>query len=362
MTPDVLIVGAGIVGAACARELKSAGASVAVVERDLIGGGATAAGMGHLVVLDDNEPELALTKLSVALWQEMAPQLPASAEFWRCGTLWVAADALELAGAREKLAVYQRHGLPAELLDGVSLYEAEPRLRPGLAGGLRAMGDAVVYAPVAARWLLRDVRVTHGRVIELVDGGVRLADGSVLRAGSVVLATGASSLIDGLAVRPRKGHLAITDRYPGFARHQIIELGYLQSAQGESNESVAFNVQPRPTGQLLIGSSRQYGVTDGAIDPPMLAGMLERAFSYMPDLARCNVIRTWTGFRASTPNKLPLIGKYRDGLYLATGHEGLGVTTSLGTAKILAAAVLGTPSPIPPEPYDARRFDAPLPR
>ncbi|MBM3764071.1 MAG: FAD-binding oxidoreductase [Acidobacteria bacterium] len=358
MTPDVLIVGAGIVGAACARELKNAGVKVAVVERDLIGGGATAAGMGHLVVLDDNEPELALTQLSVALWHSLAPELPATAEFWKCGTLWVAADESELAGAREKLAVYRANGLPAELLDSDALYEAEPRLRPGLAGGLRAMGDAVVYAPVAARWLLGDVRVTHGRVVELVDGGVRLADGSVLRAGAVVLATGASSLIDGLAVRPRKGHLAITDRYPGFARHQIIELGYLQSAQGESSESVAFNVQPRPTGQLLIGSSRQYGVTDGPIDPPMLARMLERAFSYMPDLARCNVIRAWTGFRASTPDKLPLIGKYGEGLFLATGHEGLGVTTSLGTAKILAAAVLGTPSPIPPEPYDARRFCA----
>lgn len=360
MTPDVLIVGAGIVGAACARELKDAGATVAVVERDLIGGGATAAGMGHLVVLDDNEPELALTKLSVALWQQLSQQLPTNAEFWKCGTLWVAADDLEFAGAREKLAVYQKHGLPAELLEGASLYEAEPRLRPGLAGGLRAAGDAVVYAPVAARWLLRDVRVTHGRVVELVDGGVRLADGSTLKAGAVVLATGASSLIEGLPVRPRKGHLAITDRYPGFARHQIIELGYLQSAQGESNESVAFNVQPRPTGQLLIGSSRQYGVTGGEIDAAMLGRMLDRAFSYMPDLKHCNVIRTWTGFRASTPDKHPLIGKYEEGLYIATGHEGLGVTTSLGTAKILAAAVLGTPSPIPPEPYGARRFDAHL--
>ena len=358
MTPDVLIVGAGIVGAACARELKNAGAKVAVVERDLIGGGATAAGMGHLLVLDDNEPELALTKLSVALWHELSPQLPATAEFWKCGTLWVAADEVELAGAREKLAVYQKNGLNAELLDDKALYETEPRLRPGLAGGLRASGDAVVYAPVAARWLLDNIRVTHGRVVELIDGGVRLADGTTMKAGAVVLATGAKSLLDGLPVRPRKGHLAITDRYPGFSRHQIIELGYLQSAHGESNESVAFNVQPRPTGQLLIGSSRQYGIDDRSIDGAMLSRMLARAFEYMPDLARCNIIRTWTGFRASTPDKLPLIGRYKEGVYLATGHEGLGVTTSFGTAKILAAAVLGTPSPIPPEPYDTRRFDA----
>ncbi len=99
---DVLIAGGGVVGAACAWELAKAGASVALVEQSIVGGGATAAGMGHLVVLDDNEPELALSKLSVSLWHELAGQLPAQAEFWECGTLWVAADELEFAGARAK--------------------------------------------------------------------------------------------------------------------------------------------------------------------------------------------------------------------------------------------------------------------
>ena len=86
--------------------------------------------------------------------------------------------------------------------------------------------------------------------------------------------------------------------------------------------------------------------------------MLRRAFEFMPALKDCAVIRTWTGFRASTPDKLPLIGHLRGNIYLATGHEGLGVTTSLGTAKVLAAGILGRPSPIPPEPYLPERFHA----
>ncbi len=339
-SPDVLIVGAGIVGAACAYELAQAGARVEVIDQSIPGGGATAAGMGHLVVLDEDP----LSRLSLELWRALAPALPKAAEFWNCGTLWIAANDAELDAARAKPG--------AELLDARQLYEAEPHLRPGLAGGAVAKGDAVVYAPVAARWLLEQARAKVTRApVESLDS---------LEAGAVICATGAFTprLLPGLPIKPRKGHLAITDRYPGMVRHQLVELGYMASAHGESNESVAFNVQPRPTGQLLIGSSRQFGVETTEIDPPILARMLHRAFGFLPFLRDCNVIRTWTGFRASTPDKLPLIGRLRGNLYLATGHEGLGVTTSLGTAKLLAAQILQRRPPIPIEPYLPERFHA----
>jgi glycine/D-amino acid oxidase-like deaminating enzyme len=350
--PDVVIAGAGIVGAACALDLVREGARVEVWDPAIPGGGATAAGMGHLVVLDGCEAELALSRLSVELWHEMAADLPAPAEFWNCGTLWVAADEVEMDAARTKYEVYTRCGLAAELLDEQQLYEAEPHLRPGLAGGLLARRDAVVYAPAATRWLLTRAGVAVKR-----QGVERFDD---IAAGAVVCATGAFTprLLPALPVRPRKGHLAITDRYPELVRHQLVELGYLQSAHGDSDESVAFNVQPRPTGQLLIGSSRQYGVEHPEIDPPILARMLERAFAYLPALRECAVVRTWTGFRASTPDKLPLIGPLRGNLFLAAGHEGLGVTTALGTAKLLTAHILQRTPPIPAAPYLPGRFHA----
>lgn len=337
--PDVLIVGAGIVGAACAYELALAGARVEVIDQSIPGGGATAAGMGHLVDLDDP-----LSRYSVGLWRAISSQLPKHAEFWTCGTLWIAANDEEMEAARTKPG--------ADLLNATQLYEAEPHLRPGLVGGAVAKGDAVVYAPVATRWLLEQAKakVTRQQVESLDE----------LKAGAVICATGAWSphLLPELPIKPRKGHLAITDRYPGLVRHQLVELGYMASAHGESNESVAFNVQPRPTGQLLIGSSRQYGVETTAIDQPILDRMLSRAFTVLPVLRDCNVIRTWTGFRASTPDKNPIIGHLRGNIYAATGHEGLGVTTSLGTAKILAAQILGHKPPLPAEPYLPERFHA----
>ena len=85
----------------------------------------------------------------------------------------------------------------------------------------------------------------------------------------------------------------------------------------------------------------------------MLTRMLRRAQEYMPGLGTMSAVRTWTGFRAATPDKLPLIGPWPGDktLFLATGHEGLGITTSLATASLLVNQVTGTKPEISIEPY-----------
>ncbi|MFZ4628869.1 MAG: NAD(P)/FAD-dependent oxidoreductase [Blastocatellia bacterium] len=365
--PDLLIVGGGIVGAACAWEAVRAGLRVTVVESGPIGGGASAAGMGHLVVMDDSDAQFALTRYSLDCWLELRPQLPDDAEYDPCGTLWIAADDEEMGEVRRKQAYLASQGAAKaiEVLDPVQLRQAEPALRDGLAGALRVIDDAVVYTPCVVRWLLDEVvrlggEVRAGEVVELLPDGVRLADGARLSAGATVNAGGISAprLTPGIPVVPRKGHLAITDRYPGWVRHQLVELGYLKSAHGSTSDSVAFNVQPRRTGQLLIGSSRQFGVETPEVEGEMLGRMLRRAVEYLPSIGDLSVLRVWAGFRPATPDNLPLIGRWPvsgaeddRAVWLATGHEGLGITTSLGTARLLVDQIVGRPSPIPVEPY-----------
>ncbi|SFU92844.1 NAD(P)/FAD-dependent oxidoreductase [Pseudoduganella namucuonensis] len=362
---DVLVVGAGIVGAACADALAARGLRVTVIEQEVVGSGATAAGMGHLVVMDDNPAELALSSYSLELWREFVADQPARHEYSRCGTIWVAADDEELDAARLKAATMAAHGLECRMLDAAALYALEPQLRPGLAGGLLVAGDGLVYPPKSARILLdralaRGARLVAGCVRAIEDGGVLLADGTRLRAGAVVVAAGSrsSQLLPELPVQPKKGHVAITDRYPGFIRHQLVELGYIKSAHAASGDSVAFNLQPRPTGQILIGSSRQFGATDPAVEPDMMARMLRHAVGFTPALRGLNVLRCWTGLRAASPDGLPLIGEHpgRPGVWLATGHEGLGITTSLATAQLLAARIAGGDAAIPAQPYLPERF------
>jgi D-hydroxyproline dehydrogenase subunit beta len=358
---DVIIVGAGIVGAACADELSRRGMSVTVVDEDWIGGGATAAGMGHIVVMDDSEAQFALTRYSQQLWQTLRPELPDDVEYEQTGTIWVAADDEEMAEVRRKREYYTQRGVSAEELDAQSLKRFEPNLREGLAGGLRVPEDGVLYPPCAARFLMdraqrRGAKLQLGQhVAHMGEGSVRLHDGAEMRARFIVNAAGASAgdLTPGVEIKKRKGHLVITDRYPGFLRHQLVELGYLKSAHSVTSDSVAFNAQPRRTGQILIGSSRQYGAEHKEVDHAILARMLRRAEQYMPGLAQMSAVRVWTGFRAATPDKLPLIGPWpaNPSLFLATGHEGLGITTSLGTARILADQITGATPEISLEPY-----------
>jgi glycine/D-amino acid oxidase-like deaminating enzyme len=368
---DVAIIGAGIVGAACALECVRAGMSVVVIEARITGGGATAAGMGHLVVMDDSEAQFALTRFSRDLWHEVADTLPRECEFETTGTIWVATDDEELQEVQRKYNFYRECGVRVQVLDAKALNEAEPNLRPGLEGGLLVPDDAVLYPPCSARYLLKEAeriggsnrfKLAHGKLAVSVDeAGVVLDDGSTVSTGVTVNAAGSLSplLSPGLNVQPRKGHLVITDRYPGFLRHQLIELGYLKSAHSSTVDSVAFNIQPRQTGQLLIGSSRQYSGTSPEVEPGILRRMILRACEYMPGLKELLAIRVWTGFRAATPDKLPLIGPCNGSkrIFLATGHEGLGITTSLGTARLLVDQLLNRASAIPVEPYLPSRFE-----
>jgi D-hydroxyproline dehydrogenase subunit beta len=358
---DVLVAGAGIVGAACALELAKARLRVAVVDQSFPAAGATGAAMGHIVVMDDSDAQFALTRHSQILWEELHQQLPANVEFDRCGTIWVAADDEEMAEVRRKSSYYQDRGVRTEILDSQAVREAEPNLRAPLAGALLVAGDSVVYPPAAATFLL-DKAVALGAtlhlgkaVVSLEKGSARLSDGTVFQAAKLVNATGqlAAKLTPGIHVKPRKGHLVITDRYPGLVRHQLVELGYLKSAHSLTSDSVAFNVQPRKTGQLLIGSSRQYGIEHDEVESAILSRMLKRAMEYLPGLSSLSCTRVWTGFRPATPDKLPLIGPWMEdpSLYLATGHEGLGITTSLATAQLISAHILNLAAPIPMEPY-----------
>jgi glycine/D-amino acid oxidase-like deaminating enzyme len=320
--------------------------------------------MGHLVVMDDSPEQLALTAYSTQLWNARASELDARSELDPCGTLWLAEDEAQLEAVRAKRESYAAVGVRAEVIDAKALGEAEPNLRRDLAGALYVPGDSVVYPPGVTLRLLelareRGATLREGvEVQEIVPRGVRTQRGT-LECDVVINAAGARApqLTSALPIVPRKGHLAITDRYPRFCRHQLVELGYLTSAHVMTSESVAFNVQPRPTGQVLIGSSRELVGWDPSTNHRVLAQMLRRAVDFIPSLPTLSIIRTWTGFRPATPDKLSLVGRWEStpGLWIAAGHEGLGITTALATGQLIADQLAGRTPAIDPAPYGPLR-------
>lgn len=359
--PDVVVIGAGLVGTMTALGLTEAGARVTLIESEFPGGGSTGAAMGHIVAMDDSPEQLALCAHSRRRWGDLAASLPPSGEVDRCGTLWIAADDAELDAGRQRASAYAAQQVIAEVVDARALYELEPHLRRGLAGGLLVPGDAVCYPPAIAHVLSDRVAAAGATVLRnvhvesIAPKVVRLADGATVATDAIVIAAGVASpdLVPGLPIVPRKGHLVITDRHPEMVRHQLVELGYMMSAHTFAAASVAFNVQPRRTGQLLIGSSRELVGFDPCINHQLLGTMLRRATEFLPALRGVRALRTWVGFRPATADKLPLIGPWPaiPGVWIAAGHEGLGITMATGTADLIVAGILGTAPPIDPAPF-----------
>jgi glycine/D-amino acid oxidase-like deaminating enzyme len=236
-----------------------------------------------------------------------------------------------------------------------------------LFGALRVPGDGVCYPPAIANILIgklsrETVTIRREQVIAVGSGTVTTASGGTIATGAVVIAAGAHSatLVPHLPVIPRRGHLVITDGGPELVRHQVVELGYLHSAHTLGGATVAFNVQPRRNGQLLIGSSRELVGFANAINRDLVARMMARAIGLLPALGRRSISRTWVGFRPATPDSLPLIGRWPEipGVWIATGHEGLGITMAPGTADIIAMEMIGGKPPVPSAPF---RPDRPMP-
>jgi glycine/D-amino acid oxidase-like deaminating enzyme len=326
-----------------------------------VGCGTTGGSMGHVLVMDDSEAQLRLTSLSRDLWKSFGEEHREAIEYSPCGTIWIAADDEEMEAVHRKARNYQAYDIAVQVLDAPALYSLEPNLREGFRGGLRILDDCVIYPPYSSRLLLERIDLRENcRVSRILPHQIQLEDGTTLEADVIINACGAFApqLTPELPIQPRKGHLVITDRYPDFCKHQLVELGYLKSAHKMEMESVAFNIQPRLTGQYLVGSSREFVGWNPEINRSLLAQMLSRACHYMPKLKDLTALRSWIGYRPATPDKLPLIGRWpqRDGLFIAAGHEGLGITSSLGTARLLADEILGRTPPIDPVPYQATRI------
>jgi sarcosine oxidase subunit beta len=167
----------------------------------------------------------------------------------------------------------------------------------------------------------------------------------------VVVAAGAWSKAIGemveleIPVEPRKGHLVVTVPLPdGIVNTKIIlEAGYIDTLHAGPGLAVAANLQQTRTGSLVLGSSREFVGFDLDVTPGVIGAMLQRCLQFFPCLSKVHAIRSWAGLRPHSPDMLPLVGVVDDmqGLYVATGHEGRGITTGPITGELIGQLVTG---------------------
>ncbi|MBX4176008.1 NAD(P)/FAD-dependent oxidoreductase [Streptomyces geysiriensis] len=363
MTLKVVVVGGGVVGAACAYHAASAGLDVTVVDRGPVGAGTTSRGEGN-VLLSDKEPgpELDLARLSRALWDEAGDELGADLfELEPKGGLVVARTDEGLAALGVFAARQARAGVRVEPVDRVR--ELEPHLAPGLPGGVHYPQDAQVQ-PVRAAVALLDAAVRRGartRTAEVAaavtgrDGaltGVRTAAGDVLPADAVVNAAGTwggevgRRLGAPVEVLPRRGFVLVTEPLPPMVRHKVYSADYVAGvASSDAGLETSCVVEGTRGGTVLIGASRERVGFDTRLNPAVVTRLAAQACRLFPFLRGTHLIRTYRGFRPYCPDHLPVVGPdpRAPGVVHACGHEGAGIGLAPATGALVTAHLLGRP-------------------
>ncbi|GGW76322.1 NAD(P)/FAD-dependent oxidoreductase [Streptomyces griseoloalbus] len=374
LTCDVVVVGAGMVGAACALYAAREGLAVTVVDRGPVAGGTTGAGEGNLLVSDKAPgPELELALLSNQLWAEAAQDLGKPVEYEAKGGLVVAGTPETAAGLREFAAAQRAAGVTAEPVPADRLRDLEPHLAPGLAGGVHYPQDAQVMPALAAAHLLRasGARLLTGReatrVLRAPDGAVRgvRTDRGDLHAPAVVNAAGtwggelAARAGVSLPVLPRRGFVLVTEPLPPRIRHKVYAADYVADV---ASDSAALQTSPvvegTTAGPVLIGASRERVGFDRSLSLPAVRALAAGATRLFPFLAGVRAMRTYAGFRPYLPDHLPAIGPdpRAPGLYHACGHEGAGIGLATGTGLLIAQSLTGRTAALDLTPFRPDRF------
>lgn len=365
---DAVVIGGGIVGAACAYYLTVAGFDVHLVERDTPASGTSRACDGLILLWDKSTgAELALGLSSAQLWTELSQSLDLDFGYTRCGTILVAEDAQGLHAGQATAERLRREGVRAEVLDGQALRSLEPNVASDLAGGVLFSEDANID-PRRATLALLEAAQKQGLSLHLgcEVQAIRRQAGDDGRLSAVITQQGEiateilvcaagvwSSQVAGYAgitlpLQPRKGHILVTARAPGFIRHALLEGSYTATVQsGSADLGVALVAEATSEGNLLLGSSRQFVGFDRSVELDVLRSIAARALRFLPALATTPVIRSYAGLRPWSPDHLPLVGPFPEvpGFYLATGHEGAGIGLAPITGKLVASWISGAELP-----------------
>lgn len=363
--PDVLIVGGGIIGAACARALAVRGRSVTVVDAGTKPGAATPASAGMLAPLADThtqDPLLGLRIRGRDLYLQLVPTLQEETGtdigLWTEGIVQVAFTAADVDRLKGEIAWQRQQGFPVDWLEADELKERCPGISPAALGAALSPEDGALEPP-ALLTALSQSAAKHGvtlvrgeRVEEVMAGGdkapaVRTAAGR-LEAGAVLIAAGCwSGRVAGLprplSVEPVRGQMAALAWPPGEPRAiAFSDQGYVLTRGGEA----------------IIGSTLEHVGFDASVTDEAIAQIVANARRVYPALEHAPLRRRWAGLRPGTPDGRPIVGRdpQMAELWYATGHGRSGVLLAAVTAEIIADLMQEQPVEFDLAPMSPGRF------
>lgn len=356
-TADVVVVGAGVIGAAVASELAIHGKKVHILEQGAPGGAVSGASLACISTHMIDTGELALLSWSRQAWREL-DESEGGFEFSACGQLRFVLREDDLPVARRWIEAERAAGLEPELLDPQQVREVEPLLTGEILAASWSPKDAVVNPFLAVRALLGKARragaklTPHCRVDSLIekDGRVTGVETTTGRIDTehVVLAAGpwtarlAGSLGIDLSIKPRKAQCLATVRQPESIRRVVgacesaggVEAGYTQIQQARSGQ-ILFNT-------VLAGGLSDDGAQDQVpqVDAAFVRDSVAMLLHLFPSLSEVSLLRSWVRFEAVTPDDRFLIGPAGpEGLWVAAGDCGTGFVRAPAIGRLIGQMI-----------------------
>jgi glycine/D-amino acid oxidase-like deaminating enzyme len=375
MKADVVVIGAGIVGACCAHYLARAGLSVIVVDRGLVASGTTGAGEGNILVSDKEiGAELDLALYSQRLWTELEEFMP-KAEFEQKGGIVVAQSEKVFSKLRHTAEFQSGAGVSTELLDEKSLRTLEPHISHDIIGAVLYAQDSQVQPMLAATSLLHNnahaVKVITGAEVLSIKSDANGVSEVVTSVGSistrnVINAAGtwggdiAKLAGVDLPIMPRRGFILVTEPLPPMVHHKVYTAEYLDNvASDDAGLETSTVVEGTRGGTILIGASRERVGFDRTVNYDIISKLATGAISLFPFLRDVSLMRTYLGFRPYCPDHLPVIGPDArlKGLFHACGHEGAGVGLAPASGKLIADVIAGNATQVDISAFRPERFE-----
>ena len=379
ISADVVIAGAGVIGAAIAWQAASAGLDVVVVDPDC-GEAASLVAAGMLAPVSEalfgEDALLRLNLLAIQRFPAFVAELEEAAGrqagLRREGTLAVAYDPGDHAALARLTAFRRAAGLDAQELDHRECRKLEPFLAPDVRGGVLFAGDWSVdnrrYAAALGEAMrAAGVRTVQDRVVEVCarDGtarGVRLAGASgtdTADCAAVVVAAGCwSGGVAGLpdplrsAIRPVKGQL-LRLRLPG-GMPPVLRHSVRATVRGAEVYLV-----PRADGEMIVGATLEERGPDLTVTAGALHDLLHDAMSVLPVTSELILAETCAGLRPGTADNGPIVGESGvPGLFVAAGHYRNGILMSPVTADAIVSRLTGRQPAQEWAPFAPNRFTA----
>ena len=374
--PDAIVIGAGVVGSACALGLAKAGLKVVVLDRGPVSGGTTGAGEGNILVSDKEPgPELTLAIRSRNAWFEIADEIGAGFELEAKGGIVVARTQVGATALSHLAKRQQRAGVQAHELDRSALHQLEPYLDPSIDFGFHYPADAQCQPMLSAAQMLKALRSMGGEVITgAAVRAIHTKDSAISQVVTekekysteiVINATGtwageiAQMAGSYLPIAPRRGFILVSAPAPNLIRHKVYDADYVANVASDSTDlQSSAVVEGTKSGTILIGASRERVGFKSDFDISILRILARQAISLFPILASVQLMRAYRGFRPFAPDHLPVIGEDGKikGLWHAAGHEGAGIGLAPATAEIIVGQVLAREVFMDASPFSPRRF------